>query len=128
MLTDGRNLTGLGRPSMLGTLRIPKKWPTSVPHRPHIFRRIAYGPTLEDRFTPREAAIFALLLKRRGEWMHVERIISAVWDDSDDPPLARTLSVHIARIRKKLIGTSFQVQSKWGFGYRISKLIGLAND
>lgn len=95
---------------------LPKKF-RSGPDRPHV-RRVTDGP-LPDRLTPTERKIFELLTRRKGQFLTKERICGVVYASASDPPFDTVISVHIIRIRRKLAGTSQQIQSKWGCGYRL---------
>jgi DNA-binding response OmpR family regulator len=51
--------------------------------------------------TPREYAILACLLARRGEVVSREQLLQVAWG-CERPPLTRTVDMHIAKLRRKI--------------------------
>jgi DNA-binding response OmpR family regulator len=100
-------------------MHIPKKWPARGRRDGTSERCTTWGPTVFDRLTPRERSIFDILLKHRGFWISRDRIMDVVWSEADDPPLYSNISIHVSHMRKKVIGTSYIIDSKYGFGYRL---------
>lgn len=49
----------------------------------------------------RELRLLRYLVEHRGHVVSREQLLSAVWD-YDEPPLTRTVDVHVAKLRKKL--------------------------
>jgi DNA-binding response OmpR family regulator len=83
-------------------------------------RRIAhfYGQALDLR--PREFDLLALLAAHPGQVWTREALLRQVWG-SDQHIDARTVDVHIRRLRAKLAGIngdSEPIQTEWGIGYR----------
>lgn len=70
----------------------------------------------EIMFTPKEFGILTLLMSERGRVFSREEILSRVWRD-DTFVLARTVDVHIARIRTKLGEDGKQITNRQGYGY-----------
>ena len=66
--------------------------------------------------TKKEFLIITLLLKHKGTFLTREEILSQVWED-DSLVLARTVDVHIARLRKKIGRYVDLIISRLGFGY-----------
>lgn len=85
---------------------------------------VRYGPRLEDRLTRQERIIFDLIKSQRGQFISTERICDFLYSDDDDPPLWATtvIKVTVHRLRRKLIGSSFIIESRWGQGYRLALL------
>lgn len=66
--------------------------------------------------TKKEFLILSLLLKHRGKFITREFILSNVWND-ESYVLARSVDVHIARLRKKIEEYGDCIVSRLGFGY-----------
>ena len=66
--------------------------------------------------TPKEFGILTMLMSERGRVFSREEILSRVWRD-DTFVLARTVDVHIARIRTKLGEEGKQITNRQGYGY-----------
>lgn len=83
-------------------------------------RRIAhfYGRTLDLR--PREFDLLALLATHPGQVWTREALLRQVWG-TDQHIDARTVDVHVRRLRAKLTAISADsepIQTEWGIGYR----------
>ncbi len=83
-------------------------------------RRIAhfYGQVLDLR--PREFDLLALLAAHPGQVWTREALLRQVWG-TDQHIDARTVDVHVRRLRAKLAAISTQsepIQTEWGVGYR----------
>lgn len=70
----------------------------------------------EIMLTPKEFGILTMLMSERGRVFSREEILSRVWRD-DTFVLARTVDVHIARIRTKLGEEGKQITNRQGYGY-----------
>lgn len=70
----------------------------------------------EIMLTPKEFGILTMLLGEPGRVFSREEILSRVWRD-DTFVLARTVDVHIARIRTKLGEEGKQITNRQGYGY-----------
>jgi two-component system alkaline phosphatase synthesis response regulator PhoP len=54
----------------------------------------------------RELRLLRYFVEHRGEILSRDQLLTAVWD-YDDPPLTRTVDMHVAKLRKKLeVGSS----------------------
>jgi two-component system response regulator MtrA len=68
--------------------------------------------------TPAELGILAALAKKRGNPVTRQALVDQVLDcDADNA--ARTLDVHVSRLRKKLGEAGALVSTVWGIGYRL---------
>lgn len=79
------------------------------------------------KLTAKELAVLELLLSTPGKIFSRERILSNVWDLSEDP-LTNIIDVYIGRLRKHLrsTGGSVSIETIRGIGYRL--VVGLARD
>ena len=66
--------------------------------------------------TPKEFGILKLLMCEPGRVFSREEILERVWRN-DTLVLARTVDVHIARIRTKLGEEGKQITNRQGYGY-----------
>ncbi len=66
--------------------------------------------------TPKEYGILKMLLSAPGRVFSRDDILHKVWED-DSLVLARTVDVHIARIRSKLGEAGTQIVNRQGYGY-----------
>ncbi len=72
--------------------------------------------------SPREFAILACLIARRGEVVTREQLLQVVWG-YESLPLTRTVDVHIAKLRRKIERTPVDpehVVTVHGLGYRFT--------
>ena len=51
--------------------------------------------------TPRELRLLRYLITHRGEVVGRDQLLDAVWD-YDNPPLTRTVDMHVAKLRRKV--------------------------
>lgn len=68
------------------------------------------------RLTPTERRLADLLRRSIGSWVPVERIVFALWgDDPNGGPVnaAQNVTVHVARLRRKLRGTGLAIEAGW---------------
>ena len=83
-----------------------------------VLRRSATNaqPTAPSNLTRREYLIYQLFVTHPGRYFTRDEIIAAVWPD-DTLVGARSVDVHIARLRKKLGAEGTRIAGKTGFGY-----------
>jgi predicted ATPase/DNA-binding SARP family transcriptional activator len=93
--------------------------------RLHVFGGIAaYGPDGPIRLGgPQERMVLAILLIHRPESLTTERLADALWPDDPPPTAAKTIQVHITRLRAALGPTAIE---RVADGYRLSS--GIAVD
>lgn len=70
--------------------------------------------------TRREAALLALLLRSKGQTLSKERLYDGLFAFNDADVGLNAIELYIARLRKKLAGTSVVIETLRGLGYRIS--------
>ena len=68
--------------------------------------------------SPREHALLAYLLRRRGEVVPREDILREVFGCTTDPG-TNAIDVHMARLRRKLTGTALSLETIRGIGIRV---------
>jgi two-component system, OmpR family, response regulator MtrA len=66
-----------------------------------------------------ELQLLAALLRRRGQAVTRDWLVANVLDPERDGT-ARTLDVHVSRLRKKL-GAAAPIETVWGIGYRMRR-------
>jgi DNA-binding winged helix-turn-helix (wHTH) protein len=72
--------------------------------------------------TYKEFALLQFLVLREGETVKRDAIIEALWsDDDEDTPNARTIDVHVRRLRSKLGRYEDIVRTVRGAGYRFDR-------
>ena len=74
------------------------------------------------RLTPNESSLFALLKRRLGQAVNRGALLDAAafhhgWDSE---PMPKVVDVYICRLRRKLKGTGFAIETVWGRGYRLT--------
>jgi len=87
-------------------------------------RRVEVDGALVE-LTPAEWSVLAALAKRPGAAVSRESLVEQALD-SEREGAARTLDVHVSRLRKKLGRAGAQVATVWGVGYRLAELEGEA--
>lgn len=70
--------------------------------------------------TKKEFEILLLLIENPGRIFSREDMLSRIWSD-DVVVMARTVDVHVARLRRKLGAYGHYLRSKPGYGYYIEK-------
>jgi len=75
------------------------------------------GRSLE--LTGKELAVLAELMYAAGATVSADRLLSAVWDESDGEPFLNTVRVTVMRLRRKL-GDPPVVETVVGAGYRLA--------
>jgi DNA-binding response OmpR family regulator len=69
-----------------------------------------------------EFELLQFLVLREGQTVAREAIISHLWEASDeDPPNARTIDVHIRRLRSKIVPYEDIIRTVRGGGYRFDR-------
>jgi DNA-binding response OmpR family regulator len=81
-------------------------------------RTIRFGGC-EPTLTGTEFGILEILLRRSPAAVDRRIIAQHVWDDEADGLASNTISVHLGRIRSKLIGAGVRIETVRGIGYRI---------
>jgi DNA-binding response OmpR family regulator len=72
--------------------------------------------------TYKEFALLQFLVLREGQTVNREVIIEALWAEGDeDAPVARTIDVHVRRLRSKLGRYEDIVRTVRGVGYRFDR-------
>jgi DNA-binding response OmpR family regulator len=66
----------------------------------------------------KEFDLLSTFLQNEGLVMDRERLIQRVWGH-DFYGDSRTIDVHVAWLREKLAGSSVQIQTVWGIGYKL---------
>lgn len=67
-------------------------------------------------FTPHEAQLFGLLVKRPGHVVRWDSIIMGIWDLDEPADPKNNLDVMICRMRRKLLGTALCIKVHKGEG------------
>jgi len=71
-------------------------------------------------FTGREARLFLILKRAPGMQASKEALLNRLYADQiDEAPSAKILDVFICKMRKKLEGTNWRIETIWGAGYRL---------
>lgn len=69
-------------------------------------------------FTATEDRIFDILHRNLGRTVCYDRIMNAMWFDRPEH-YAKTLQVFVCRMRKKLSGSEFQIETLFGIGLKL---------
>jgi two-component system, OmpR family, response regulator ResD len=67
--------------------------------------------------TPKEFDLLATMAGFAGVVLHRDQVLDLVWGTSFYA--ARTVDVHVARLREKLKGSAVRIETVWGTGYRL---------
>lgn len=84
-------------------------------------RRRVLLDSIPAALTYREFELLQFLVLREGRSVSREELIAGVWGDSDDAPSARTVDVHVRRLRIKLAQYQDIVRTVRGAGYRFDR-------
>jgi DNA-binding response OmpR family regulator len=68
--------------------------------------------------TAKELAVLEELMVAGGATVSADRLLNAVWDDSDGEPFLNTVRVTVMRLRRKL-GDPVSIETVIGSGYRL---------
>lgn len=120
-------LTAFGRDEIIKALRHTSDRIASVcPALPQVDRiatlEAALGITPERQepgLTRFESRLYGLLAK--AGVLHRERAMLVLYGHLDDPPLPKTLDVHITHMRRKLASRGEQIHAVFGVGWRLEK-------
>ncbi|AJD83149.1 CzcR-like response regulator [Paracoccus phage vB_PmaS-R3] len=70
--------------------------------------------------THREARLFLILQRSAGQMCSKETLLTRLYHDQiDDAPDVKIIDVFVCKTRKKLIGSSWRIDTIWGEGYRL---------
>ncbi|CUH82044.1 response regulator transcription factor [Tropicibacter naphthalenivorans] len=69
--------------------------------------------------TRREATLLGLLLRHQGETLNKQRLYDGLFAFDDADVGLNAIELYIARLRKKLSGSSVAIETQRGLGYRI---------
>ena len=67
--------------------------------------------------TPKEFDLLSVLCRLEGTALAREKLLDLVWGSNFYG--VRTVDLHVARLRKKLAGSSILIETVWGSGYRL---------
>jgi DNA-binding response OmpR family regulator len=81
-------------------------------------RAVRFGGR-EPALTGTEYGILEILLRRSPAVVERQTIAQHVWDEESDGLASNTMSVHLARLRSKLVGAEVRIETVRGIGYRI---------
>ncbi len=73
--------------------------------------------------TPREFALLAALVRRRGRVLTRQELIEQAWGDGEIPS-ARSVDAHVKSLRRKLGEAREAIETVRGLGYRFSETLG----
>lgn len=72
--------------------------------------------------TQREARLFRILQRAEGRYIGQEALLARLYADRpDDPPDRKVLGVFVSKIRGKLEGSPWRIETEHGVGYRLVK-------
>lgn len=88
---------------------------------------LSYSPagqsaTLDGRrldLTRREAALLDVLMRHRGQYLTKTRLYDSLYGFDDADVGVNAIELYIARLRKKLSGSTVSIATRRGVGYRI---------
>ncbi|QDG79528.1 response regulator transcription factor [Labrenzia sp. PHM005] len=69
--------------------------------------------------TRREFSLLELLIRNRGKILSKERLFEGVFSFQDTDVSMNALELYIARLRKKLSGSSVRIETQRGLGYKL---------
>jgi len=69
--------------------------------------------------TRREFSLFELLVRNRGRTVSKERLFEGIFSFQDTDVSMNALELYIARLRKKLAGSSVRIETQRGLGYKL---------
>lgn len=70
------------------------------------------------RLTPKEGLLLAALFEAKGRYVTRSFLRNVLYGDPDSGS-EKIIDVYVSHLRKKLAGTDFRVDSKWGYGWRV---------
>lgn len=83
---------------------------------------ILYKPVEESLgmgLTPQEERLVSHLIRRAPGYVTKDALMTVLYDDADEEPQIKIIDVFICKIRKKLVGHGWHIETVWGRGYRI---------
>jgi DNA-binding response OmpR family regulator len=83
----------------------------------HLTSRIAKVGSQQLTLTPKEFDLLATMAGFPGVALDRDQLLDLVWGTSFYA--ARTVDVHVARLREKLRGSGVKIETVWGTGYRL---------
>ncbi|KEP69250.1 chemotaxis protein CheY [Thioclava dalianensis] len=89
---------------------------------PLVFSPATLGATLNGvtlDLTRREATLLGLLLRNQGKVLNKKRLYDGLFAFDDADVGLNAIELYIARLRKKLAGSSVTIETQRGLGYRI---------
>jgi len=69
--------------------------------------------------TRREFSLLELLIRNRGKVLSKERLFEGIFSFQDTDVSMNALELYVARLRKKLSGSSVRIETQRGLGYRL---------
>ncbi len=81
--------------------------------------RVALVAGTQMALTPKEFDLLAVLCRLQGVALAREKLLDLVWGSNFYG--VRTVDLHVARLRKKLAGSSAVIETVWGSGYRLTE-------
>ena len=79
------------------------------------------------RLSPRERALLEYLMRRRGDVVSRQDLLTAVFGYDFDPG-TNLVDVHMAHLRKKIVGGGVAIETVRGFGYRLKTVATVVRD
>ena len=71
------------------------------------------------QFSPSQARILNCLYAQKGKIVCRERLMDALYYDKSEEPSGNTVAVMICQIRKKLLGTKYEIENIHSQGFRL---------
>lgn len=87
-----------------------------------LHKAVVHG--VELSLTPKEFAVFELLMEADGAPVSSRELFESCWGERFDDSAANTVMVHIRRLRKKIAAidsSASPIETVWGVGYKIEK-------
>lgn len=76
---------------------------------------------VRSRLTPTEARFFELLKKRSGHTVSRGALMDVAVHRADGEPDEDIIAVQICKLRRKLVGSRYKIETVWGTGYRLDE-------
>lgn len=77
---------------------------------------------LLGKLTGLERRLFNLLRAHEGEIVSLNDIMDGLYHDADEEPFPKIVAVMVCRIRKKLLGSPYAVETHHGKGRRLVRI------
>jgi DNA-binding response OmpR family regulator len=96
---------------------------TACPNCGFEHRDDGFGSGLSEIPMPNsERIVLSRLIKAHGAWVKIETLIDTLyghrWDGGSDNA-KNNVETHISKLRKKMIGTAWEIKSERFLGYRL---------